>query len=493
MLPCALLAAPPPPSPDPAPPARTFDEVIDVRVVNVEAVVEERSGKRVRGLGPADFRLLVDGKEVPVEYFTEVAEGKAAAGREGAAPAAGAGEDVGRGYLIFIDDSFSIAANRNAALAGIAADLGRLGAQDRMAVLAFDGRQLDVLCPWTADHAALTAALTAARKRPTGGGQRVAQNDSMRVGDVNLVLEAAEIGEFDPTIVLKAMAERESVETVAQARTTTSALIAALQAFEAPPGRKLMFLISAGWQIYEAPKLYWPVAEAANRLAYTLYPVDTVSLDARPLVALERLAAITGGKVAKSGLRHSAFATAVEDAGTYYWLGFTPAWKGDDRGHILKVEVRRPGLAVRARRSFSDISRGLRTALEAQSRLVFGGQPERRLLRVEVGAPRPAGKGQVEVPVILGVPMASLLVTPDGAGFAAEAPLAIAILDKKGGRAELPASRLRVTFPRAPGSAGYARFRTVLKLRKAPQKIVFTVDDPVAGAVLWGEAEVDPR
>src|SRR5258706_13717148 len=50
-------------------------ETIDVRVVNVEAVVTGRSGQQVRGLAAGDFRLLVDGKEVPVEYFAEVKEG----------------------------------------------------------------------------------------------------------------------------------------------------------------------------------------------------------------------------------------------------------------------------------------------------------------------------------------------------------------------------------------------------------------------------------
>ena len=51
---------------------------IDVRVVNVEAVITDGKGNRVRGLSAADFRLLVDGREVPVEYFTEIEEGKAA-------------------------------------------------------------------------------------------------------------------------------------------------------------------------------------------------------------------------------------------------------------------------------------------------------------------------------------------------------------------------------------------------------------------------------
>jgi len=69
--PAARAAEPPPP---------TVEESIDVRVVNVETVVTDAKGKRVRDLKAEDFRLLVDGKEVPVGYFTEVVDGQTAAG-----------------------------------------------------------------------------------------------------------------------------------------------------------------------------------------------------------------------------------------------------------------------------------------------------------------------------------------------------------------------------------------------------------------------------
>lgn len=82
-VPVALLGrAPAPPQPAPALPG--ISETIDVRVVNVEVVVADRGGHLVHGLTAADFRLEVDGKEVPIDYFTEVREGQAAAG---AAPA----------------------------------------------------------------------------------------------------------------------------------------------------------------------------------------------------------------------------------------------------------------------------------------------------------------------------------------------------------------------------------------------------------------------
>src|SRR5215211_5451744 len=83
-------------------------ETIDVRVVNIEAVVTDASGKPMRGLSAGDFRLLVDGQEVPVEYFTEVEEGTSVAPKPTDAPTAPAapaapvatGEAVARSYLV---------------------------------------------------------------------------------------------------------------------------------------------------------------------------------------------------------------------------------------------------------------------------------------------------------------------------------------------------------------------------------------------------------
>jgi hypothetical protein len=43
-----------------------------------------------------------------------------------------------------------------------------------------------------------------------------------------------------------------------------------------------------------------------------------------------------------------------------------------------------------------------------------------------------------------------------------------------------------------PPAGGYARFRTSLKLRRMPQRLVFTVRDAASGKILWGEAQLAP-
>ena len=100
---------------------------------------------------------------------------------ESAGAPVAAGEEVGRNYLIYIDDSFSVANIRDEALAKLERDLTLLQPADRMAVLAFDGSRIDVLSGWTGDAAALAAALERARRRPALGAQQLSQQRALQV------------------------------------------------------------------------------------------------------------------------------------------------------------------------------------------------------------------------------------------------------------------------------------------------------------------------
>jgi len=94
--------------------------------------------------------------------------------------------------------------------------------------------------------------------------------------------------------------------------------------------------------------------------------------------------------------------------------------------------------------------------------------------------------------VTVGVPVEALALTPSGRGYIAEAPLAVAALDGQGGRAEIPLAKLRVSIRELPNAGGLARFQTTLRLRRAPQRLVFTVRDEVNGDTMWQEVEFAP-
>lgn len=276
------------------------------QIVDVEAVVTDLEGNRVSGLSAGDFRLRVDGVEVPIERFTEVAEGS-----------------VGRSFLVFIDDSLSSAVQRDLVLWEIERDLERLGPGDRMAIVAFDGGGLHRLADWTGDRAVLAAAFAEARRRPARGVPALAEDRAAIVAE--------------------------------------DAAAEALRDLPLPPGRKAMLVLSGGWPA--GPSLQ--LVRGANRLGYTLYPVDVPGLDlARALRTpggeqashdtLLALAQATGGRPALDSARLAALEQAEEDTRSWYQLGFSP--EADGRSHRIELEVVRPGLAVRARHSFSGLS-----------------------------------------------------------------------------------------------------------------------------------------
>jgi VWFA-related protein len=172
-----------------APPAApAFAERIDVRAVDVFAVVTDHKGRRVKDLKAEDFRLVVDGREERIDSFSEVREGQteptapaipaasaalaaSAASATSAIPAASAASEggVGTNYLVFIDEALALRSERNATLWTLKRDLALLGPGDRMSIVVFDGRGLTVLAGWTGDVAVLRAAFTGAAQRGSEG------------------------------------------------------------------------------------------------------------------------------------------------------------------------------------------------------------------------------------------------------------------------------------------------------------------------------------
>ena len=230
--------------------------------------------------------------------------------------------------------------------------------------------------------------------------------------------------------------------------------------------------------------------EAANRLGYTVYPVDASQSDATEVTALDQLARATGGRVVVSAA-NDAFREVVADSGSYYWLGFTPFWRADDVTHQVTVEVRRPDLTVRSRSGFTDPSRGTENVRKAESVLLFGGAQEQRRLIVQLGEPRRKDK-VLELPVTLGVPVEALALRPEGTGYRADIPLAVAVVDKTGKRADPPAMRLQAVLKTLPQAGTYARFQVLFDVRDVEQRLVFTVHDPASGQTLWGQADLKP-
>jgi VWFA-related protein len=540
----ALLAAVLPaatqqrPSGQPQAPQSVFGEQIEVRVVNVEAVVTDRQGNRVTGLKPGDFRLQVDGKTVPIEYFNEVRGGQAVAPGEEektspvkGLPSLAPGSPVGTSYLVFVDNYFSLGPRRDEVLRSLKGQLSQLGPEDRMAIVAWDGGQVEMLTSWSNSARQLGDAIEKALGERTYGIARLAE---LRTFQSSRRLSGF-AAEPSPRQSFAQRADIEEIEfaqhLVAQTDRAVAAAVSALHGFAAPPGRKVMLLLSGGWpysaldyvinnpnrpvierEVPRGEEILEPLVDTANRLGYTLYPVDVPGIEgtaadaslAAPAAtglnireqeheaSLLYVAEQTGGKALLNSQSAQLLQVTEADTRSYYWLGFTPSWQGNDKSHKVRLEVLPKGLKVRSRTGFFDLSRKAENSLIVESAMLFGNSPDVVAMPVKLGAPVASGRREMEVPVSLAIPVDAITFVPVNGKQTAELELRVAAVDSGGNRAPVPVIPVTLTGAEAPKAGAFVRYDTRLKLRKLPHHLTLAIFDPLSGKILTGQADVAP-
>ena len=525
----ALLLAPLPAAAQE--PADTFGETVDVRVVNVEAVVTDRNGTRVFGLTPGDFVLRVDGEEVPIEFFTEFRGGEAL--RDVGAPATDVApiSDVqaeGTSYLVFVDDFFSVGIDRNRVLRALEEELVFLGADDRMAIVAWDGARTEMLTSWTSDEGELRRALRDAKMRPAGGLERVVERRGILSGRF-LSVTPGPLGRRGLDI-----SERVYTEIlIDQLEDAVDAASATLRGFAAPPGRKVMVLASGGWpfrpaefvtgdplvanldrRFEQGEEIYGPLAETANLLGYTLYPVDAPGLEGNSSVdaaspvplpgifadfretdlhdSLRYLARETGGQALLNGQRSEPLSRVADDTRSFYWLGFNPDRSGDGEVRTIELELKQRGLEVRSRSGYRDLSIEEEVTMQVASALLFGMPAHKDGLAVELGDSRRDKRKTMIVPVTVRLPANAVALLPTADGFAASLEVRVAAIDERGKKSEIATLEWPVTRDKLPAEGEALEFAASLRLRRAPQDLVVAVYDTFSGELFSTSSSVQP-
>ncbi len=523
-----------------------FGEVVDVRVINLEVVVTEK-GKRVEGLTPADFQLLVDGEEKPIDYFSEVRNGWAVAADQSAEtfamPALEPGEAVGTRYLVFIDDYFSIASYRNRVLGELAEQLPLMSADDRMAIVAYDGNEVVMLSSWTRSLAELGTALERATQRRARGLERLSEE---RQFDTTARFRGSRLGgpRFASTAfagarggfaTLDGYERQRAYQLASQVEQVADAATSALRAFARPPGRKVMLLLSGGWPssianhvvgtfepvlddgFLERWRPFEPLTETANRLGYTLYPVDVNGLENHDFASAEyggalsasisaqrryereyleentlfEIAAATGGRAFVDGARNSALEGAVEDTRTYYWLGFQPSWQENDEQHRVEVKVKRKGFKVRSRESFADLSVGSELNMLVESAQLFDlPLPGEGALGVSFGEATGGGFNKAVLPVRVEIPLKYVTLPDSGDAVGTRLELRVAATDDDGDRADVAVLPVVISSTKSATTGDVAVVETRLKMRRQPHRLLVSLYDPPSGRLLSKRAEV---
>ncbi len=485
-----------------------FSDSVDVRIVNVEVVVTDRKGNRIRGLEPGDFELLVDRQRVPIAYFTEVDEGYArTTTADGIAdvPSLARDEPVGTNYLIFVDDLSAFRGRRNRVLSRLDQDLDLLNPADRAAIVAFDGRGVSRLTDWTNSRYQLRTALLTAQARPAFG--------------------------------------RRGVEAT---RRAVMAATATMRSVVRGPGRNVMLLLADSWSAPSAvweilgsglsrpsiESLYSPLVHAANRVGYSLYPVDVAGLQHRPLSywqpfprvqggfyayesgdsrgstiypppwpsmqsvmagsfeqrqhdVLRFLAEETGGRPMLNAFRSKALSETVADTRSYYWLGFDAPQNQDDELHDIRVRLVGHGkLRVRSREHYLDMSKDMEVAMRLEASMLFGGTPGANTLNVRMGTPRKAGFRRITVPVEVVIPLDELGLLPMDGQWVNEFEFRISAVDKWDILSANLVRKVPVVRSEAPKSGQTFIYNTDLRLRKREYRYVAAVYDPLTDKLL---------
>ena len=504
-----------------------FADVMDVRVVNVEVVVTDRKGKRIKGLAAEDFELRVDGEPVPVDYFAEVEDGYTLTSSDddvGSVPSLAPDEPAGTNYLIFIDDQFAIKQRRDRVLRHLEQDLALLQLADRAAVVAFDGHDITRLSDWSNHHATVRQALGQARERRAHGRPGMSG-----LGD--------------------------------RTRRSVMAAAATVRSFAKAPGRKVMLLLVEGWAApthrwklwspwgsgmtsASLDSLYGPLVHAANLVGYSLYPIDLpgplprnagpgwsptlgepqpagesltggdsrggnvapyfslpdwskdtrLASEGRQHHVLEFLAEQTGGVPMINAYRDKALAKTVTDTRSYYWLGFEPPLTGSDALHKIKVRVNATRkLRVRSREHYVDMSRGTEVSMLVEGSLLFGGSPGTDSLGVRFGIPRKAGFRKISVPTEVTIPLDDLTLLPMDGRWLNELEFRVTLINEAGRLSEMPVRKLPVLRTQEPRPGDVFVYETELPMRKRQHRYVAAVYDPVSGALLSARGAVGPQ
>ena len=464
---------------------------------------------------------------------------------------------VGTNFLIFVDDLFSIERDRKRVLDRLAADFGTLGPADRVAAVAYDGQTAEILTPWTNSADEFEDALDRAGSRPSHGLRQIsARNqvaqDRQLMADhqagrdrSGLLASASQVESgLSADVSRMDLSYKESLSN--QLESSVLAAMATMRRFANRPGRKVMLLLAGGWprsvevfarerlpgtsdlrvdrRVMSEHDLYGPLVSTANLIGFSLYPVDVQgltrgfygdasrgfganaqagataaapgTLEEEDIIhsALHLLASSTGGVPLMNARRDVALASVVADTRSYYWLGFEPQRREDNRFHEIVVLPRgRTDLEVRTREGYVDMSQDRELDMTAKAALLFGDPPGALPLEVHFSEPVRAGRRKISVPVEVATPLDEIQLLPVAGEWLSVVEVRVTAMDEGGNRSEVSFEKVPIAGSSEPQPGQIFYYQTDLRIRRREHSYVITVHDPLTGTNLTSTGMIGPK
>lgn len=472
-----------------------------------------------------------------------------------AVPSVDPSAPVGTNFLIFIDDLFSIERDRNRVLDRLANDIGELGPADRIAAVAYDGQTVETLTAWTKSAGQFKDAMDRARSRPAHGLQQLSARNQV-VQDQQLMAEH-EAGRDQSGLLESGQQVSSGLsgdnsrlglsyreKTSNQLESSVLAAMATMRQFANRSGRKVMLVLAGGWprsveifarerlpgstlpvdrRVMSEHELYGPLVSTANLIGFSLYPVDLPGLtrdffgdasrgfgaNAQPdgtgaapgtlekedtiHSALHLLASSTGGVPLMNAHRDLALASVVADTRSYYWLGFEPQRRENNRFHEIEVRlVGRADLNARTREGYVDMSRDHELDMTAKAALLFGDPPEALPLEVHFSEPVRAGRRRMSVHVEVAIPLDEIQLLPVAGEWLSVVEIRVTAMDGAGNRSEVSFEKVPIAGSQEPQPGQIFYYETDLELRRREHSYVITVHDPLTGTNLTSTGKLGP-
>ncbi|MBI1759898.1 MAG: VWA domain-containing protein [Acidobacteria bacterium] len=390
-------------SPQTTPQTTEQDNVVRIstQLVQIDAVVTDRKGNHLDDLQEEEFELLVDGKKQPLTYFSltklkreaaPAASSKDANAPKNAAPTTMPTrnlepERVARTIAFVVDDlglSFESTAYTRDALKKFVSQQMQDG--DLVGIIR-TGRGLGALQQFTSDKRILYAAIDKLTWNPISRDMipRFGVNDP-----------GASAGEDEDSRQARQDAQnrfnefRDTVFSVG----TLGAINFVVRGLRELPGRKMVVLVSDGFQLFGRDRDNTQVldnvrrlVDLANRSSVVIYALDAKGLLPLGMTAADDVSQMSQQQInerysqqsqaladSQEGLTYVARETGgfamlnnndlsfgikqvLKDNESYYLLGFDPEDSSFDRKfHALKVRVTRSGVQVRSRSGFLGIA-----------------------------------------------------------------------------------------------------------------------------------------
>jgi VWFA-related protein len=477
------------------------DDVVRVytELVQTDVMVFDKSGKFVKDLKADNFELRVDGKPREIQSFEQISAGSNEESQLAAARGATSVNlkrpvplDRGRIVFFYVDDLHMDTAGMQATRKTITAFIEKeMGQNDQAAITSASG-QIGFLQQLTTDRLVLRTALD--RLKPKNFDTRDASRPPMNE------YQAILIERRDPDVLEIFIDEmlrqnpgmsREQADAMLQSR--ASALLAYTATLTRNsllglktlvknarnlPGRKVVFLLSGGFQIHnqrgDLTTDMRDITDLAAKSGVVIYSMDTRGLVASltdassdtiydPSGRMDRathselwesqngmnaLAADTGGKaIFNTNDLRQGLAPALKETSNYYLIAWKPDAESQKQSRFRNVEVKllnHPDYTVRVRKGYFDLDATTPTAAKGNTETT---QSAPAKLRASLAAPYPeralpilitadyydvAGKGPI-VNTAIQVPGEFLVFGPQPDGkIQAVVDLTGIVLDDKG-------------------------------------------------------------